>query len=129
MAKKKSAFIICPVRNASEKVKIFLDSYVAELERQGYKVHYPPRDTEQSDPTGVQICDTNLSAILESDEIHIYYEPESQGVHFDFGGLYMLVRILEHNKRIVFINRDAFPKDDGVKSYAKVLWHLHKTTN
>ena len=68
--KKKSAFIICPVRGASEEEKKFIDDYVANLEAEGWKAHYPLRDTNQDDPIGLNICSENRQGIRDADEVH-----------------------------------------------------------
>ncbi len=82
----KNIFLICPVRFASEEEKTSLENYVSSLESQGHKVHYPPRDTNQFDETGgYNICRDNLQVIKSSDEVHIYWNGQSYGSHFDFG--------------------------------------------
>lgn len=79
-------FVLCPVRDATEKEKEFLGDYVEKLENQGYKIHYPPRDTEQVDPLGgYGICSENSRAIMESDEVHVYWNKKSQGSLFYLG--------------------------------------------
>lgn len=77
-------FIICTVRNASVAYKERLEAYVADLERSGVDVHLPHRDTDQAQ-SGLNICRQNHDAILSADEVHIFYNPESQGTHFDLG--------------------------------------------
>lgn len=118
----KKIFIICPVRNATVAVKRFLQEYIEKLEREGSIVHYPPRDTNQSDPVGDAICRTNFRAIVEADEIHVWYDLKSLGSHFDLGGVFMLVEILEYEKKVVVINADELQFDG--KSFSKVLRFL-----
>ena len=43
----KKVYLVCPVRNCSDEVSRLLTGYVSELEKEGYEVHYPPRDVEQ----------------------------------------------------------------------------------
>lgn len=114
----KKVFIICPVRNASGEVKETLKQYVHALEGKGFLVHYPPWHTDQNDPIGDKICEQNFKAILEADEIHVWYDETSTGVHFDMGGMFMLTQILGYKKKIVFVN------DDEGKSFRKVLKFL-----
>ena len=80
-------FLICPVRNhdISE-----TSIYVEQLETAGWEVHWPPRDTNQDDPTGYQICKDNVKAIKESDVVHIIYDPNSRGSLFDLGATFAL---------------------------------------
>ena len=77
-------FIICTVRGASEEYKKKLEDYVAKLESEGNEIHLPHRDTNQAG-SGTQICTQNMKAIMESDEVHVFYNPDSQGTHFDLG--------------------------------------------
>ena len=119
-------FFISPVRQATDDVRKKCEEYVAYLEKQGHEAHWPMRDTDQNDPIGIQICDTNLGKILEADEIHVYYDKTSTGIHFDLGGTYMLIRILGYKKRVVFVNAEDF-KEEIVgkgKSYLRVLDRL-----
>lgn len=53
---RKRTFLICPVRGCSPQQT---QAYVDDLERQGWEVHWPPRDTQQNDPNGLQICKEN----------------------------------------------------------------------
>ena len=80
----KRMFIICTVRGASEEYRKKLEDYVAEKEAEGWDVHLPHRDTNQSG-TGWEICSQNARAIAMADEVHIFYNPDSQGTHFDMG--------------------------------------------
>jgi len=77
-------FIIGAVRNADAKWKEKLELYTKALEANGHTVHLPHRDTNQN-LSSIEICTINKNAIIESDEIHLFYIPESQGTHFDMG--------------------------------------------
>ena len=79
---KRKAFMICPVRNdpAGELSK----KYVEDLERQGWEVHWPHRDTCQLD-NAYEICLTNLNAIRRANRVFVVWDGESQGVLFDLG--------------------------------------------
>lgn len=75
-------FLICPVRGHSpEETR----EIVAGLERDGWTVHWPPRDTDQNDPTGVRICADNWLAIKQADAVHVVWDGQSQGCLFDLG--------------------------------------------
>ncbi len=102
--KAKKIFFISPVRLATPELVERTKQYVEKLEKEGHKVHWPIRDTNQVDPTlGINICDTNLSKIREYDEIHVWYMRESTGIHFDLGATYMLL-FLGHGKELIFVN-------------------------
>lgn len=75
-------FLICPVRghDPEETRKI-----VEHLEGAGWLVHWPPRDTDQEDPTGLRICADNRRAILEAHAVHVIWDGQSQGCLFDLG--------------------------------------------
>jgi hypothetical protein len=79
-------FLICPVRNATKEQKEQMMKYIDELELDGNQVHYPARDTKQEDETGGwNICTTNKNAILNADEVHIFWDDRSTGSLFDLG--------------------------------------------
>lgn len=121
-------FLISPVRNADSAVQEQLASYVKTLEDSGCRVHWPMRDTEQNDPSGgYQICRTNFQAILDSDEIHIWYDETSGGSKFDMGGVFMLVEMLGYWKKVVIPNSDAVV-DTALKSFFKVFTRVAHNT-
>ena len=80
-------FLVCPVRghDATE-----TENIVKKLENDGYKVHWPPRDTNQNDDTGYKICKQNLMAIMSADVVHFIWNGESQGCLFDLGMAFTL---------------------------------------
>ena len=104
-------FIICTVRKASEEYKLNLERYVDRLERFGNFVHLPHRDTDQS-RTGIEICERNRLAILGADEVHIFYNSESQGTHFDMGVAFA------YRKKIRIIENEIYAEG---KSFARML--------
>jgi nucleoside 2-deoxyribosyltransferase len=107
----KKVFIICTVRGASEEYKKKLEDYVAKLEREGVQVHLPHRDTKQ-DARGYDICNENAKAIGLANEVHIFYNPDSQGTHFDMGVAFAYGR-----KLVVVENVEYGPG----KSYPRML--------
>ena len=128
---KKKIFFISPVQTATPENFTACGKYVEKLEKEGCKVHWHIRATDQNDPIGINICDANLRKIREADEIHIWYLKESSGIHFDIGAVYMLTRILGFKKKIVFVNKNDFADDIGEhkgKSFARVLDFLDKNT-
>jgi nucleoside 2-deoxyribosyltransferase len=87
----KKTFLICPVRGHDE------DEYfdvVSELEMNGWHVHWPPRDTNQDDPIGYQICIENLNAIKDADVIHFIWDGKSTGSLFDLGMAFALKKLI-----------------------------------
>ena len=115
--KAKGIFIICPVRNASEEDKGALLRYVESKERQGCRVHYPARDTDQNDPVGIEICTQNRNAIADADEVHVLWDPKSPGSLFDLGMAFAL------EKPVVVINI-ADVEETPSKSFSNVLRRL-----
>lgn len=102
-------FILCPVRNLTPAEDAEIKAYVRMLESKGIKVHYPPRDTNQNDPIGLNICIQNRAAIKSSGEIHNYFNPASRGTVFDTGMAFMA------EKPLFIINAGIFehhPSDD-----------------
>ena len=78
----KRAFLICPVRGvSSEETK----GLVEGLEKDGWIVHWPPRDTDQDDPTGLRICGDNKKAIEDASVVFFVWDGKSQGCLFDLG--------------------------------------------
>jgi hypothetical protein len=113
-------FIICPVRNASPEIRAKLEAYVKKLESEGHRVHYPPRDTNQDDEVGLNICLQNLKAVAEADEVHVAWDNQSQGVLFDLGIAFTL------NKPIRVI-KSCFPRRiPSGKSFPRVIRALEK---
>jgi len=113
----KLVFIVCPVRNMKEEEQKFLQDYVSQLEAQGYKVHFPPRDTNQNDSVGLAICSQNRDAMQKSDEVHVYWNASSEGTKFDFGMLFM------SEKPLVLINKKDVQRTPH-KSFENVLLEL-----
>ena len=104
-------FIICTVRGASEEYKKKLEDYVAKLEGEGHKVHLPHRDTKQ-DAGGYDICMQNMIAISNADVVHVFYNPDSQGTHFDLGVAFAL------NKKLLIVENIEL---SAGKSFARMI--------
>lgn len=113
-------FIICPVRNVGEELKKDIDLYVTQLEALGYDVHYPPRDTDQNDSTGLRICRDNRKAIEEADAVHVVWDGESQGSLFDLGMAFAM------GKRVVPVGYNFFPNPTRGKSFQSMVWALYE---
>ena len=84
------AFLICPVRNNPEYGK----KYVEEFEADGWVVHWPVRDTNQNDDTGLRICRDNYKAIMDADVVLFVWDGKSQGCLFDLGMAFALDKVI-----------------------------------
>jgi len=101
------------VRNASAAVTREIRAYAEYHRGLGHHVHFPPDDAPQEDPTGEAICRTHLAAMQKANEIHVFWDIDSKGSHFDLGMAYAL------GKDIIPV---ACMKPDGEeKSYWKVM--------
>jgi hypothetical protein len=86
-----NVYLICPVRQRNASDQRFADDYVAALEARGVRVHYPPRDVDQTDDgIGLAISTAHREAMLGCDEVHVIWSADSVGSHFDLGMAFML---------------------------------------
>jgi nucleoside 2-deoxyribosyltransferase len=104
-------FIISSVRNASDETRKTIEEHVRVLEEAGNEVHLPHRDTNQ-DATGIEICRQNAQAIADADVVHIFYDPDSKGSHFDLGVAWGL------NKHLLVIENVEYGEG---KSYPRMI--------
>lgn len=106
-------FLICPVRGVEPHVS---QAFVAQLEADGYEVHWPHRDTDQNDEVGLRICRDNMAAIAAADVVHVIWDGKSQGCLFDLGIAFAL------NKPIVTL---SLPPPSAGKSFQNMMrvWH------
>jgi len=106
-------YIICPVRNVTKEQKEEMDEYVFGLEREGHTVHYPPRDVNQDDETGINIIRSHLKAMKEAERVDIFWDKTSTGSHQDLGMAIM------GNKKLRLVK--TYQEDNVGKSYVKVI--------
>jgi len=92
MSEKERIFVIGPVRKAGVETLSRMGKHVAMREAQGYKVHWPFRDTPQDDPVGLRICSVNRGAIYDSDKVECYVDETSEASKFDLGMFYYFLR-------------------------------------
>lgn len=103
------AFLICPVRNATDEEKANLSGFISSLENEGLSVHYPTRDTNQNpvvdgvNTGGFNICLENAKAIANAGIVAVYLNKESTGSMFDLGVAYEM-RKCQKDKRIILLN-------------------------
>jgi len=129
----KTIFIICPVTIATDEIRERLEKYTEQLENDGYKVHLPHRDTNQKQSL-FDICKQNMNAILAADEVHIFYNSKSKGIHFDIGmtfvscmmGFDEIVGFDEYMTKIKVIETE---EDGEGKSFVEMLnaWVTEQT--
>jgi hypothetical protein len=119
-------YLLCPVRKITPEIRRFLDSYVAVQEARGKKVHYPPRDVNQNDPTGLQILTYHKEAMKKCKEVHAYWVKDSEGSIHDLG------MVLMSEKPFMLINRsevaDWLLSNSG-KSFTRVAYELDRIYN
>lgn len=108
--------MICPVRNVTPEVQRMIDIYVDALRAEGHSVHNPVQDVDQSDPTGYNICADHLTSMRMSDEVHVIWDVESKGSHFDLG---MAFALGKPTNVVTLVHPDV----EG-KSYAKVALRM-----
>lgn len=118
MQRNKTAYIVCPVRRLTDTERTEVLSYVAALEAKGYQVRCPFRDTDQNGD-GLSIVEAHEADIMWADEIHIWWNPASEGSLWDVAQARM-ARHFQLEKRIVLINaKDVRPTAE--KSYTNVV--------
>ena len=122
-------YLICPVRDCLPEVKIQMDKYVIGLEAEGKKVHYPPRDVDQS-LGEYDICSKHRLSMKDCKEVHIWWDRSSTGSHFDLGMAFMLL-IFNPYLKIVLANPIDVPETIS-KSFGNIIRNLsgpHMQTN
>jgi nucleoside 2-deoxyribosyltransferase len=102
-------YIISSVRDADDFIREKLEKYVSRLEKFGDNVHLPHRDTNQKEK-GINICKQNFEAIKNADEIHIFYNKDSQGSHFDLGMAFALGKSIKVIENDIFDEHKSFPR-------------------
>jgi len=116
---KRRGFLICPVRNSNPETQKAIAAYVEKQETDGVEMYWPARDTDQTDSHGWTICCHNRLAILDANEIHVWYDAASSGSEFDLGMLFAFFG-LGWAKRVVISNPEAV-KSTPYKSFENVL--------
>ena len=88
----KKAFLICPVRNATDKQVEDIKQYKEEMKLSGIELYYPADDNplEHTDTIGYDICRTNAEKIRDADEVHLFWDSTSAGTLFDLGVAFAL---------------------------------------
>ena len=68
--------------------------------------------------SGIEICKKNAKAIECSDEVHIFYNSNSQGTHFDMGVAFAIWLFINPKIRIKVVKNEDYGKG---KSYPRML--------
>ena len=111
------AFLICPVRGVPKEATAQI---AADIESRGWTLHWPPRDTNQEDSTGLRICTDNMLAIAQADVVFFAWDGKSTGSLFDLGIAFAL------NKPIIPV-REMMPKVvPGQKSFQAMAWEIYR---
>ena len=113
-------YLICPVRNITEGQQTKLDKYVKNLESNNYNVHYPPRDVDQRQE-GFNILFKHRDAMRHCDEVHIWWDTNSKGSHFDLGMAFMLRTFRPITLKFVMANDIT---ETEYKSFENVILQL-----
>src|SRR3989339_836673 len=119
-------YIICPVRKLNEEEKVRILNYVQTLESLEFlrhEVRCPFRDTPQEDEIGLRIVEDHEQDIIWADEIHIWWNPTSEGSLWDLAQARMVRRFMPA-KKICLINLDQMNITEH-KSYNNVLIATH----
>jgi len=118
-------YILCSVRNATDRQRAELEAYTSWLEEKGHEVHLPHRDTNQQS-SGLEICMENGAAIAMSDEVHIFYDEDSMGSHFDLGMVFALDQLEGRKKRVRLVKQPNITKPG--KSFHRMIgeWIDHQ---
>ncbi|MGI6423132.1 MAG: hypothetical protein ACOX0X_00735 [Candidatus Dojkabacteria bacterium] len=115
-------FLICPVRNATEEQRKWIERFVSEKYKEGYIIHAPHLHTRQVDLFGgYAICKQNAEAVATSEEVDIYYDQSSVGSVFDLGVAYALRKPL----KLLNKNEITFSDEDLVDRVIKT-WPYNK---
>ena len=112
-------FLIRPVRNVTPEQQTKIDKYVSDQIKSDNFVYDPLKHTDQTDPTGFDICSENTAAIEKCDEVHIFWDKNSTGTLFDLGVAFAL------SKRLQIINPENVEKTSK-KSFANMLLEWHR---
>jgi len=102
-------FVICSVRGQSEEYRVKLELFVSNKETHGWVIHLPHRDTDQK-AKGYDICKQNAEAIKNADKVFVFYNPESQGTHFDLGVAFALNKPIEIIESVEYGEEKSYPR-------------------
>lgn len=116
-----NVFVISPVRRANEDHRRFLRNYrdIWDSPEGGCNLYIPMFDTKQ-DMSELEINMKHKRLIETCDEVHVLYQSESSGIHFDLGMAFMAGKPI----RVI-----GDIKETDEKSYANFLNTLQEMNN
>jgi hypothetical protein len=101
------------VRGVGSEEPEFITNYIKEQEAKGNVVYVPKKFNFQQDETGgIAICNTMRYAIHNSGQVAIGYNPDSEGIKFDYG-------ITLYNQRCVTVLNPYLEISDSVYNLMK----------
>jgi len=120
-------YMICSVRKATEEEKKKILAYAKSLKDKGHEVRCPISDTNQVDELGLRIVEEHEDDIIWAEEIHIIWNPASEGSLWDVAQARMARRFMPR-KKIVVVNASEVQITD-TKSYTNVILSTHVGLN
>lgn len=117
--KKKKVFLACPVRNIEDSYRDGIIAQIDHLEKKGYEVYCPIRDTNQG-VLSLEICKQNKAAIKNCDLFYVIWDGKSQGVLFDLGIAFAL------GKKVRGVV-GYLPAQTYHKSFQNLIYQLEET--
>jgi len=118
MKNKYKYFLIAPVRGISDAWLETEQAEVAFHEKNGDKVYWPLRDTNQ-DALEISICKENYEAMRQSENVLVMWDGHSQGCLFDLGMAYAM------GKKILAVTGRT-PRMTSGKSFANLIFALQE---
>ncbi|MCH7759218.1 hypothetical protein IID20_02590 [Patescibacteria group bacterium] len=112
-------YIICPVRNRTKQEEKEINAYVADLEEQGNEVREPSRDTVQEDEIGLRITEEHEEDIIWADQVHVWWNPSSEGSCWDVAQTLMAQEFMP-DKKIIWVNQEPDLKE-YINKYQQVV--------
>lgn len=119
--------MVCSVRKATEEEKKKILAYAKNLKEKGHEVRCPISDTNQVDELGLRIVEEHEDDIIWADEVHIIWNPISEGSLWDVAQSRMARRFMPE-KKIVVVNASEVQITDK-KSYTNVILATHVGLN
>lgn len=120
-------YMICSVRKATKKEKKEIIAYAENLRNKGHEVRCPITDTNQVDELGLRIVEEHEDDIIWADEVHIIWNPASEGSLWDVAQTRMAKRFMPE-KKIIVVNASEV-QVTGEKSYTNVVLSTHVGLN
>jgi len=115
--------MICSVRKATKEEREKILAYAEKRREEGHEVRCPISDTNQVDELGLRIVEEHENDIVWADQIHIIWNPASEGSLWDTAQSRMARRFMPE-KKIILVNAPEIQATD-TKSYTNVILATH----